>query len=64
VKHDHSFIALVLLALSALNSQLSTAQAQGTAFTYQGQLAHNGLPADGNYDFFFTLYNNSSTNTV
>ena len=35
--------------------------AQGTAFTYQGQLQSNGGPANGNYDFTFALF---STNTV
>lgn len=29
----------------------------GTAFTYQGQLQDNGVPATGDYDFRFTLYN-------
>src|SRR5437763_1333787 len=32
------------------------ALAQGTAFTYQGQLNTNGQPANGNYDFQFHLY--------
>jgi hypothetical protein len=31
-------IALTLLALATLNSKLSTAHAQGTAFTYQSSL--------------------------
>ena len=51
------FIALALVALSALNSQLSTAFAQGTAFTYQGQLNSGGSPANGFYDFQFSLSN-------
>jgi len=33
------------------------ADAQGTAFTYQGGLSVNGAPANGNYDFGFSLYN-------
>jgi hypothetical protein len=33
----------------------------GTAFTYQGQLAVNGAPANDNYDFIFALYNSSSS---
>ena len=36
--------------------------AQGTAFSYQGQLANGGSPANGYYDFTFALYNNSTTN--
>src|ERR1043165_6371783 len=27
-----------------------------TAFTYQGQLRDNGLPANGTYDFTFSLF--------
>jgi len=37
-----------------------TLQAQGTAFTYQGQLNNGGSPANGSYDMTFTLFN---TNT-
>ncbi len=52
------FIALVLL--SALNS---TAFAQGTAFTYQGQLQNNGSLASGTYNLTFTLFTNSAGGT-
>ena len=52
-------IALVLL--SALNS---TAFAQGTAFTYQGQLQNNGSPASGTYNLTFTLFTNSAGGTA
>jgi formylglycine-generating enzyme required for sulfatase activity len=49
---------LVALAmLSILNSQFSIAHAQGTAFTYQGQLVSSGSPATGIYDFVFSLSN-------
>src|ERR1700720_3267025 len=54
----HLLIALALIA--ALNLQLSTAFAQGTAFTYQGQLQNNGSPASGTYNLTFTLF---TTNT-
>ena len=53
-------IALALLALSTLNPQLSTLHAQGTAFTYQGQLQNNGSPASGTYNLTFTLFNNTN----
>ncbi len=43
-----------------LNGQLSTAFAQGTAFTYQGQLQNNGSLASGTYNLAFSLFN---TNT-
>jgi hypothetical protein len=33
--------------------------AQGTAFTYQGQLQNNGLPVNGRYDVTFRLFNAS-----
>jgi hypothetical protein len=38
-----------------------SARAQGTAFTYQGQLTASGVAANGNYDFTFGLYTNVST---
>ena len=54
----HNLIVLpALLALCTLHTALSTASAQGTAFTYQGQLQNNGSPANGNYDFEFSLSN-------
>jgi len=52
---------LALLALSTLNSPLSTLHAQGTAFTYQGRLNSGGAPASGSYDLAFTLYNTNIT---
>src|SRR5213593_633996 len=45
-------ITLLTLLLSASNA----AQAQGTAFTYQGRLSDGGNPANGSYDFRFALY--------
>jgi hypothetical protein len=48
------------LLLSTLNSQLFTARAQGTAFSYQGQLQNNGAPASGTYNLQFTLYASSA----
>lgn len=47
---------VALAFLSTLNVQLSTALAQGTAFTYQGRLVENGSPANGSYDLRCTLY--------
>ena len=55
---------LVLLALETLHLQLSTAFAQGTAFTYQGRLDANGGPASGMYDLQFSLYNLGSGGTA
>ena len=56
-------ILFAILALSALNRQLSTANAQGTAFTYQGQLQNNGSPANGTYNLTFTLFATNSGGT-
>ena len=55
--------AAALLLLSTLNYQLSTASAQGTAFTYQGRLNNNSAPANGSYDFRFRLASDPNGNT-
>src|SRR5271165_5781458 len=60
IKSTVKFLALAFLAHSTLNSQLSTAFAQGTAFTYQGRLQNNGSPASGTYNLTFSLFNASS----
>jgi hypothetical protein len=57
---NHLFTALALLALSTLNSQFSSAHAQGTAFMYQGRLNDGTNPADGSYDLTFSLFNAST----
>ena len=44
-----------LLLLSTISPQLSSALAQGTAFTYQGRLFDNGLPATNIYDLSIAL---------
>ena len=56
--------AAMLFLLSSLNLQLSTAFAQGTAFTYQGRLQNNGSPASGTYNLTFSLFNVSSGGTA
>jgi hypothetical protein len=45
-----------LLAGLGLLAGVRPAAAQGTAFSYQGQLIANGSPANGAYDFRFKLY--------
>jgi hypothetical protein len=52
--------ALFALALAFLDTNFSLARAQGTAFTYQGRLNLSGSPANGVYDFTFTLFGVSS----
>jgi hypothetical protein len=62
MKTSHRLAGWLILPalLSTLNSQLSTASAQGTAFTYQGQLDAAGTPANGSYDLTFTLFSAGS----
>src|ERR1035437_8086442 len=56
MKHKFpGFLAFTLLA--AFHTQLSTAHAQGTTFTYQGRLDVNGTPTNGVYDFSFRAFN-------
>jgi hypothetical protein len=43
---------IVLMFFAAVHQ----AAAQGTAFTYQGQLQNNGAPANGTYDLQFVLF--------
>ena len=50
--------------LSILNPQLSPLHAQGTAFTYQGQLQNNGSPANGSYNLAFSLFSTSNAVTT
>lgn len=51
---------LVLTVLGAFHSQLNIAQAQTTAFTYQGRLDDGAGPANGSYDLTFALFSASS----
>ena len=48
-------VLIAILLLSLLGS-FNRAAAQGTAFTYQGELEDNGGPLNGSYDLTFTLY--------
>ena len=62
MKTNHRIIQwLALLALAAISPQLSTARAQGTAFSYQGQLNDGGQPANGIYDVRFTVYDSTNS---
>ena len=45
-----------ILGVVGLIGALAYAGAQGTAFTYQGFLRQSGLPANGYYDFQFSLW--------
>jgi hypothetical protein len=52
------------LLLLTLNLSSSTASAQGTAFTYQGQLQNNGSPANGTYNLTFALFTTNNAGTA
>ncbi len=54
IRFPYLFVTLALLA------GISRAEAQGTLFSYQGQLTANGAPANGLYDIRTGLY---ATNT-
>ena len=47
---------LNLLLLLIMLGASTRANAQGTAFNYQGRLVENGIVANGNYDFIFTVH--------
>src|SRR5271154_4598991 len=49
-------LCLLFCALTILCA-VETSRAQGTAFTYQGQLNDGGSPTTGNYDLQFQIYN-------
>ena len=55
-----SFAVLAGSCLCVMNLLPAAALAQGTAFTYQGRLNTAGSPANGNYDFAFTLWSTNS----
>jgi len=48
------------LIVVALLGGVRQAAAQGTAFTYQGQLSANGGPANGSYDFRFAIFDSAA----
>ena len=53
-------VSLFLAALFAVSLQPEIVHAQTTAFSYQGQLASNGVPVSGTYNLTFSLYNAAS----
>ncbi len=63
-KLNHVNIALACLVLSILDSKLSIVHAQGTAFTYQGNLVSGSNAANGIYDLTFELFNARSGGSV
>jgi hypothetical protein len=55
---------LAAVAACGVVAHVNSAFAQGTAFTYQGQLQNNGSPASGIYNLTFSLYNSSGGGTL
>ena len=53
-------LLLTLVLAVILCPSKTEAAAVGTAFTYQGQLLEAGSPANGSYDFQFSLYDAES----
>ena len=65
IKNKNRLAALALLALATINSQLATAQAQGTtAITYQGQLNSGAGNANGSYDMTFAVWDSNVAGRV
>lgn len=63
-KKFNLFAVAALAMVLTINRQLSTVFAQGTAFTYQGQLQDNGALAGGTFNLKFTLFNTNVTGTA
>src|SRR5436190_1369104 len=59
IQRRRCYLFLVLLVLISF----SAANAQSTAFTYQGRLTDGGTPANGSYDLQFTLWDALSGGT-
>jgi hypothetical protein len=53
-------VKTILLSLALIAEATLTGFAQGTAFTYQGRLNNSGNPANGNFDFAFTVFGTNS----
>src|SRR6516164_7239720 len=62
VHGTYTFAALAIFL--QINVVPYTARAQGTAFTYQGRLNDGGNPANGSFDFKFTVENAVTNGSV
>jgi len=62
-RHSQSALVVRLLSLVIICLGLVTAQAQQTAFTYQGKLTDGGSAANGNYDLQFALFDSRTDGT-
>jgi hypothetical protein len=57
MKKSNWMVHVCVAACGSLFTDARPALAQGTAFTYQGQLMNAGAAANGNYDLQFALFN-------
>ncbi len=57
-------LLLTAVVVSCLFTALNSATAQSTAFTYQGRLQNNGVPASGTYNLTFALFTNNAGGTA
>ncbi|HEX3230153.1 MAG TPA: tail fiber domain-containing protein [Pyrinomonadaceae bacterium] len=62
-RHSQSALIVRLLSFLIICLGLITAQAQQTAFTYQGKLTDGGSAANGNYDLQFALFDSPTDGT-
>src|SRR5262245_24147971 len=53
----------LFVVATAVLMPVAAAQAQSTAFTYQGSLKNGGSPATGNYDLTFKIFDALSAGT-
>jgi hypothetical protein len=56
--------ALALAMFTAPGAAIGQPYPLGTAFTYQARLLDGGVPAEGDYDFEFTLYDDPTGGSV
>jgi hypothetical protein len=64
IKHDRNgWLGLALMIVAIMASTLDQAAAQSTAFTYQGRLDDSGIPANGDYDLTFALFDADTAGT-
>jgi hypothetical protein len=54
----------ISLTVAALCTAQTFAEPMGTGFTYQGHLNDGGVPANGNYDMIFNLYDAPTNGNV
>ena len=64
MKNHLRHISTAFALFAAFSIQPTTARAQGTMFTYQGQLFDAGVPANGKYDLRFNLWDASSAGSI